>query len=86
MLPCSLLDGMFLSPSLSLSLCVCVCVRVCACVCVQVMDFSQHHLELVSKEEYAKPPDRQPRAKDYGLVKKKIERYISHICPCFMWR
>ena len=54
----------------SINMCVCVCVY----VCVQVIDFSQHHLELVSKEEYKRPAARQSSSKEYGLIRMKEER------------
>lgn len=41
---------------------------------VQVMDFSQHHLELISKDEYKKPPS---KPKEYGLITKRDTRYVD---------
>ena len=64
---------------------------------MQVIDFSQHRLELISKDEYLKPPARQSNSKEYGLIKKKGVRYMYvHLLTCmylyyfydekFLWR
>ena len=50
---------------------------------LQVIDFSQHHLELVSREEYARPPARPPDAREYGLIQKKEGSMYDHACVVY---
>jgi G patch domain/KOW motif-containing protein len=53
--------------------------RVCLRLAIngQTIDFSQHRLELISKDEYRKPPAKPSNTKEYGLIKKGVRDQSS---------